>query len=188
MSRLTGYFLVCALGAGAAIALVSCGGGGSPDLLPGNTAREISANLDAVEQLASEGNCIGAQDAAQQIGDQIAELGEVDQKLKAALRQGAARLDEVVVANCSPEIEESIAPASIPETTEGTTTEKTEKKPPKKPAAEETETAPTTPTTTTPTPPGPPTGTPPETVPPEVSGGAEAPPGGVGPGSAEEGQ
>jgi hypothetical protein len=180
MSRPIGYFLVCALGAAAAIALASCGGSGGPDLLPGNTAREISANLDTVEQLASDGNCIGAQDAAQQIGDQISELGGVDSKLKAALREGAVRLDEVVVARCSPETEESIAPASIPEKTEGTTAETTSRKPARKPpTVEETNTVPTTPTTppTTPT-------APPE----EESDGGGSSSGGVGPASAAEGE
>jgi hypothetical protein len=191
MSRLIAYFLVSALGAAAAVALVSCGGG-SPELLPGNTAHEISENLDTVEQLASAGDCIGAEDAAHQVAEQIDELGHVDKTLKTAQRKGAERLDAVVAADCSPETTESVAPAEIPSSTEGLTTEshkkeKKEKGKPKKPDTFETETttttAPSTPTTTTT--PTAPTTTP--TPPPSEGGGTESPPGGVGPGAKAEG-
>jgi hypothetical protein len=185
MRRLTAYLLVFALGATAAVALASCGGGGSPDLLPGNTASEISTNLDKVEQLANSGDCIGAEDAAAEVSDQISELGGVDKTLKQALRKGATRLNEVVVADCAPETEESISPAEIPETAETETTETT-KKPPKKSPTVEANTTPTPTTTpTTPTAPTTPTTTP--TTPPAESEGAEAPSGGVGPGSTSEG-
>ncbi|HEY5052004.1 MAG TPA: hypothetical protein VII45_01195 [Solirubrobacterales bacterium] len=188
MSRLIAYFLVCALGAGAAIALVSCGGGGSPDLLPGNTAREISENLDSVEQLASAGDCAGAEGAAQEVGDQIDELGNVDKTLKAALRKGASRLNEVVAADCSPETTESIGTAEIPATTESSTTEQTKRRP-KKPTTVEPNTTPTTTPTTAPTTPAttPTTPTTPSTTPtppPAEGGGTETPSGGVGPGAA----
>src|ERR1044071_6568258 len=42
--------LALALAAAAALALVSCGGGDDAKLLPGNTAQEITENLDRVQQ------------------------------------------------------------------------------------------------------------------------------------------
>ncbi len=100
MRRLTASLLALVLGGAAAVALVSCGGGGNAKLLPGDTAKQITANLDTVKQLASSGDCAGAQSEAQQVSEQIDALGGVDKRLKQALRQGAARLNEVV-ANCS---------------------------------------------------------------------------------------
>ncbi len=104
------------LGATAAIALVACGGEDAK-LLPGETAREITANLDTVQQLSDEGDCIGAESAAQQVGEQIEALEGVDRKLKQALEDGAARLEEVI-ADCEESTTEAIAPAAIPAETE----------------------------------------------------------------------
>ena len=78
------------------MALAACGSGGDADLLPGNTAQEISENLDSVQQLVDEGECIGAEDAAAEVSAQVDALGGVDKKLKQALQEGAARLNEVV--------------------------------------------------------------------------------------------
>jgi hypothetical protein len=186
MSRLTTYFLVFALGGVAAVALVSCGGSGGADLLPGSTASQISENLDKVEQLANSGDCVGAEDAAQEVSVQISELGGVDKTLKRALREGADRLNEVVVADCSPEATEAISPASIPDSTESAPAETAPKKQSKKAPTVETNTAPVPPTTTsTPTTPTTPA-TPPATPAPE-SGEGGGPSGGVGPGSPAEG-
>ena len=55
----------------------------------GHTASEITSNLDEVEQLVDEGDCVGAEDAARQVSDQVDALGGVDKKLKQALREGA---------------------------------------------------------------------------------------------------
>lgn len=96
----------------AALGLAACGGEDAK-LLPGETAREITANLDTVQQLSDEGDCIGAESAAEQVGEQIAALEGVDRKLKAALEDGAARLEEVI-AGCEESVTESIAPATIP--------------------------------------------------------------------------
>ncbi len=101
MRRLTTSLLAVMLGIGAAVALVSCGGGGNAKLLPGNTAKEITVNLDKVAELSSTGDCTAAQDAAQQVSEQIDALGGVDKQLKQALRDGATRLNEVVAANCT---------------------------------------------------------------------------------------
>jgi hypothetical protein len=98
-------------GALAALALAACGGEDAK-LLPGETAREITANLDTVKQLANEGDCVGAESAARQVGEQVEALEGVDPKLKRALEDGAARLEEVI-AGCE-EASEAIAPAEVP--------------------------------------------------------------------------
>jgi hypothetical protein len=108
MGRLSASLLALSLGAVAALGLVACGSSGKADLLPGNTANEITANLDQVKSLATEGDCVGAEDAAQAVSAQIEALGGVDKKLKLALQEGATRLNEVV-ASCeeAPEEEET---------------------------------------------------------------------------------
>lgn len=186
MARLSTSLLALALGAVAALGLVACGGGGA-DLLPGGTASEINSNLDQVGQLASEGDCIGAQDAAQAVSVQIEELGGVDQKLKQALREGATRLNEVV-AGCEETTSEETVPVEEAEEPEEDKKEKPAK--PEKPKKEEEE-APEE-TTTVPT------------LPPQAEGEAKghekgdeeapaetgdggSPSGGVGPGAPAEG-
>ncbi len=183
MGRLTAPLLALALGAAAAVALIACGGGSSAKLLPGNTASQITTNLDEVKRLAQSGECVGAEDAAQQVSAQIDALGGVDKQLKQALREGADRLNEVV-ASCEEEPTEAVAPASLPETTESTEPAKKPKgskeskaqKPPKTTPPATTPAEPATPTTTTPT-------TPATPEPPAGGGGTGAPSGGVGPGA-----
>jgi hypothetical protein len=114
----------------AALVLGACGGEDAK-LLPGETAREITANLDTVQQLSDEGDCLGAESAAQQVGEQIEALGGVDVKLKRALQEGAVRLEEVI-ASCEESTTEAIAPAEIPAETE----EDEEKAPKEKPGKE----------------------------------------------------
>jgi hypothetical protein len=116
MPRSPQPLLALALAAAASIALVACGGEDAK-LLPGETAREITANLDTVQQLSAEGDCVGAESAAQQVGEQIEALEGVDPKLKRALEDGAARLEEVI-AGCEESTSEAIAPAEIPAETE----------------------------------------------------------------------
>ncbi|MFI5025267.1 MAG: hypothetical protein ACHQCI_00745 [Solirubrobacterales bacterium] len=89
----------------AAVSLAACGGGTDAKLLPGTTAAEITENLVLVKQYAEEGECVGATDAAAEIGAQIETLQGVDAKLKDALQRGAERLDEVV-ANCEEPVPE----------------------------------------------------------------------------------
>lgn len=180
--------LAIALGGIAALALVACGGEDAK-LLPGETAREITANLDTVRQLSDEGDCLGAESAAQQVGEQIEALEGVDRKLKRALEDGALRLEEVI-AGCEEPTTEAIAPATIPsesEEEEKPPKEKKEKEP--KPKEEE-----VTPETT------PPRSLPPQAngegkglengkgPPPSEEGAEESPSGGVGPGSPAEGE
>jgi outer membrane biosynthesis protein TonB len=137
----------------AALALASCGGEDAK-LLPGETAREITANLDTVKQLANEGDCVGAEGAVAQVSEQIEELSGVDPKLKRALEAGATRLNEVIT-ECEESNVEAIAPAEIPTEGEEEPSKKKQKKQQQqesKPKQEETTTTPepeTTPTTPT---------------------------------------
>jgi outer membrane biosynthesis protein TonB len=107
MARLSASLLALALLALAALGLSACGDS-SPDLLPGSTAGEITSNLDQVKELATAGDCVGAEDAAQAVSSQIEELNGVDKKLKQALREGATRLNEVVAGCEEAEIEETV--------------------------------------------------------------------------------
>jgi hypothetical protein len=109
MPRLPLSLLAAGLTVAAGLALVACGGEDAK-LLPGETAREITANLDTVQQLSDEGDCLGAENAAQQVGEQIEALEGVDVKLKRALEDGAVRLEEVIAA-CEETATEAIAPA-----------------------------------------------------------------------------
>ena len=127
------FTLTLALGAAAALALVSCGGGEDAKLLPGNTAAEITENLDRVKQYAEEGECVGAEDAVGEVNAQVEGLHGVDPKLIEALQRGADRLGEVV-ASCEEEDTETVPPES-----EATTTEETEKTPPGQEKKEEKE-------------------------------------------------
>jgi len=187
MRKLSASLLALGLGVAAAMALASCGGDDA-DLLPGETAREITANLDAVEDLANSGDCEGAQSAAQQVSDQIAALGGVDRRLKQALRTGATRLNEVVE-NCVETTTESISPAVIPgeDTTESPEKERRPREDEEdggedegnnqeRDEREEREEEAPTPPATRPTTPSTPQGPPP-------AGGGTGAPGGVAPGA-----
>jgi hypothetical protein len=110
VGRLRAPLLALVLGAVAALGLVACGSGGSADLLPGATASEITENLDTVKELSAEGECIGAENAAQEISTQIDALGGVDKQLKQVLREGAERLTQVVE-ECVEPVEEEVEPA-----------------------------------------------------------------------------
>ena len=130
MSRVTRPILVLAIAAAAAIALAACGSGSDAKLLPGTTAQEINENLDAVQQLVDEGECVDAADAALQVSSEVESLRNIDTKLKQILEQGASRLNEVVD-TCQEATEETIEEAvAEPETTEEEPKKK-EKKPKK---------------------------------------------------------
>jgi hypothetical protein len=170
MPRSPRSLLALALAAAAGIALVACGGEDAK-LLPGETAREITANLDTVQQLSAEGDCVGAESAAQQVGEQIEALEGVDQKLKRALEDGAARLEEVI-AGCEESTSEAIAPATIPpETEEGEEKKPKEKEKAPKPKDEE----------------APEASAPPASLPPQANGEGKGLENGHGPPPREEG-
>ena len=116
----------------AALLLASCGGEDAK-LLPGETAREIIENLDAVKLLAEEGDCAGAAGAAQEVGAQVETLNSVDPKLEQVLERGTTRLNEVV-ATCEEAATEEVAPAD-----EETTGEEDEELPPGQEKQEEKE-------------------------------------------------
>lgn len=98
MARLIPLLLAFLLGVGAAATLASCGGNDAK-LLPGTTADQIETNLDRVDELVAEEDCIGAEDAVAEVAAEVEELEGVDLKLKAALQEGTGRLSEVV-SNC----------------------------------------------------------------------------------------
>jgi outer membrane biosynthesis protein TonB len=131
MARLSASLLALSLAAVAALGFAACGSGDSPDLLPGDTASEITANLDQVERLANEEDCAGAAEAAESVSVQIEELAGVDPELKQALREGATRLNEVVAGCEEPAVEEETAPA-IDEAEEPEEQEKEGKEKPEK--------------------------------------------------------
>ena len=121
----------------AALALVSCGGGSDAKLLPGETAQEISENLDSVQRLVDEGECLDAEEAALEVSTQVEALQGIDAELKRVLEEGAERLNEVV--NTCEEATEDTVEETLPETTETTEEEPEEKeKKPKKVEPEET--------------------------------------------------
>ncbi len=113
MGRLAPPIAALCLVAAAALGLSACGGS-SADLLPGETADQINQNLDQVRTLVNEGDCAGAEDAVGQVSTEVDELGKVDKKLKAALREGTERLADVV-SHCE---EESAAVARSKEEAE----------------------------------------------------------------------
>jgi hypothetical protein len=110
----------------AALALASCGGGSDAKLLPGETAQEISENLDAVQRLVDEGECLEAEEAALEVSTQVEALRGIDPELKQVLERGADRLNEVVD-TCEPATEDTSEEA-VPETTETTEEEPEEQK------------------------------------------------------------
>jgi hypothetical protein len=109
MSRAATSALSVALGLAVAIALASCGGGDAK-LLPGTTAKEITENLESIRVLAAEGECVDAEDAAQEVSTQVEELQGIDPKLKEELQKGATTLNEVVLTCTEATTEEETIP------------------------------------------------------------------------------
>src|SRR3954452_12318538 len=126
MARLSTAVIAVALGVACALALVSCGGTDAK-LLPGDTAQEITENLEAVKQLASENECVDAEDAALEVSSQIESLEGIDPKLKENLTEGAEVLNRVVD-TCTEETTEE-EPLDTLETTEEEEDTGKEKKP-----------------------------------------------------------
>lgn len=192
MARLSAPLLVLAAAVLVTAVISACGDSGA-DLLPGKTASEIEANLDEVARLAGEGECVGAEDAAQEVSAEVDALGGVDAKLKQALGEGASRLNEVV-ASCEEEesAEEEPEPVEPEEEVEsaekpkqGKGAEKPDKSEKEAPEAEVEEPDETTPGSNGKGKGLEKGGGPPETVVPPPA--EEAPSGGVGPGTEVEG-
>jgi hypothetical protein len=193
VTRLLVPIVAFALGLGGALGLAACGDD-EEGLLPGNTAEDILNNLNEVEELAAEPDCTGAAAAAEEVAGQIDQLGPgVSERLKRALEDGAARLQNVVdtceeepVATPEPETaevptEETTDTVETDEDEEGDEGDGDED-------GETTAPEPTEPTDTTPTTPTTPTT---ELPPPtdgdeDVGGGGGTGSGGIGPGRVTE--
>lgn len=179
MSRLALSMLALCLGVGSAMALVSCGDGGSDEgLLPGDTASEIVANLDTVEELAASGDCASAAATVEQVAAQIDSLPDsVDPQLRNALVDGTQQLVDVVnrPGSCEPATttETTTTDTETDTDTDITETETTE------PEQTTTEPEPTTTQTTTAVP------TTTQTQPPTPTVTSETGTGGAGPGSGD---
>jgi hypothetical protein len=178
MARLTIYIVALALGAAAAVGLVSCGGS-DDELLPGSDASQILDNLDSVEEEVAVGDCDGAFAAAQEVSDQVERLPRsVDAELRQQLAEGAQRLEDLAASDCQ-------EPPTVTETTdttdEETETKETETTETEPTHTETTETTETEPTETEPTQTEAPTAT--ATIPPTSGGGS----GGIGPGQGSGG-
>ena len=99
-----------------ALVLAACGGAGPVRLrrLGRQPAARQDRRRDQPEPrlrsrtLVAEGDCVGAEDAVGEVAEEVEGLRGVDKKLKAALRQGTNRLDEVVVV-CGERAEEEAA-------------------------------------------------------------------------------
>jgi polyribonucleotide nucleotidyltransferase len=76
--------------------LAACGGSSNDKLLPAPTADQINSQLDQVRASHQEGNCEKAEEGVANVSTEVDELGQVDVKLKKAMRQAAAKLSEVV--------------------------------------------------------------------------------------------
>ena len=96
MGRSRAIALAFVLGLIAAATLSACGGEEEADLLPGETASEINANLSLVEDLVAAGECVGAENAGAAVSEQVESLTGVDQELQEALAKGAIRLNELI--------------------------------------------------------------------------------------------
>lgn len=140
MARLSALLLAFLLGAAGAVALASCGSGSDADLLPGTTADQIESNLDQVEELAGEEDCIGAEDAVAEVTAEVEELQGVDLKLKAALQEGTAKLSEVV-SRCDEETTSEETEPSVETDVEAGELEEDEKQKKEKPEKEDKEPA-----------------------------------------------
>lgn len=130
MRRYRALALTLALSLAASVALGACGGEDSPELLPGQTASEINANLSLVEDLVAGGDCVGATNAAAAVSEQVEALTGVNQKLKETLANGTGRLQEVL-AECEEapeENEDETFPAEEPDELEQQQREKEEQR------------------------------------------------------------
>jgi hypothetical protein len=123
MARLAASAMALALAGVLALGLSSCGGSDAK-LLAGTTAQEIRENLDAVQSLAEEGECVGASDEALKVSEQVEAVEGIDPKLKQALEEGAAQLNRVV--DTCRESEEETVEETTPSAAESAEKEKQE--------------------------------------------------------------
>jgi hypothetical protein len=105
-----------------AVLAAGCGEDRS-NLIPGDTAAEIDANLVLVGQLVREGDCFEALRASEEVRDEVEALGtDVDPTLRRSLLDGVTQLqikvqDDCVQADTAPDVEPSV-PEAPPEDSE----------------------------------------------------------------------
>ena len=187
MTRLIASILSLTLGLGAAFALVSCGSS-DKGLLPGDTADQIETTLDLVQSQAAQGDCEGARASADQVAQQVDDLGtEVSRKLRQALSDGAAQLQTVVASCTTTEVTTETTETTATSDTEPvlTDTEPTETTETTESTAETTKTTPPEPTVTQAPPTTEPTTTTPPPPPGNGGGNSGGGSGGIGPGGKE---
>lgn len=99
----------------ASIAVLSGCSEDRSNLLPGNTAKEIIANLNTVEQQVAESDCFGALDSTVEIRLQVEALSEdIDPVLRRNLLDGVTELQIKVQDECEPS-DTAPAPEPLPE-------------------------------------------------------------------------
>jgi flagellar biosynthesis GTPase FlhF len=86
--------------------LSACGGGSNDKLLPAPTADQINSHLDQVRASAQAGECEKAEEGVANVSTEVDDLGNVDVRLKKAMRQAAAKLSDVV-STCKAQEEEA---------------------------------------------------------------------------------
>ena len=154
--------------------LMSCGGGGSPNLIPAGNAGPLKDDFAAVASAVAAGDCSTAATAVQKAQADLAALpNSVDSALRAKLTSGVNNLAAIEPGECT-----SVTTATTPTTATTVTTT-----PPTTTTQPTTTTAPTTPTPR-PRPPRRPTPRPP---PPSNGGGTPAPGSGGGQGNGGSG-
>lgn len=90
------------------------------NLLPEDTVAEITADIDEVQDLVSQGECFSADIAAERARTRVESLGpEVDSKLKTNLLDGVTQLQVTVKDRCQ-EVDSTTEPLD-PEQPSGTT-------------------------------------------------------------------
>jgi hypothetical protein len=104
------------------IALLTGCGEDRSNLVPGDTAAQIDANLVLVGELVRDGNCFEALNAAEEVRSEVEALGsDVDSTLRRNLLDGVTQLqikvqDNCVQADSEPEVE-PLVPEVTPEDT-----------------------------------------------------------------------
>lgn len=106
----------------ASIAIFSGCGEDRSNLLPGDTAAQIDANLALVEQLVEDGNCFEALNAAEEVRTEVEALGDgVDSTLRRNLLDGVTELQIKVQDTCvEADTEPTPEPVSPEPPTDGT--------------------------------------------------------------------
>jgi hypothetical protein len=119
--------LIALLLAPIALLPVACGSDESGRPISHSTASELRAGLDSVKQSVDAGDCQAATDSALELEQRTADLpSRLDSDLRSALRQGVARLGDLVRERCPAPIDEgTTGPTSPPTETGPTGTETT---------------------------------------------------------------